>query len=139
MSRAKRCWTTEGEQPTITYRTTCPEAWPKDKIRSKYLIEPEVCGAKDLLFGTAELDPGDRHLLHHHPIRSEFYYVIDGRAKVTVGNEVIDARPGMAIYIESGTTHGIVNDTDRPFVFVWGMTGLPDGVEVDRVWDEDLS
>jgi mannose-6-phosphate isomerase-like protein (cupin superfamily) len=46
----------------------------------------------------ARLLPGEVHLLHYHKRETEIYYVIQGRAKMRIDVEEIDAASGTAIY-----------------------------------------
>jgi mannose-6-phosphate isomerase-like protein (cupin superfamily) len=134
-----RVWARPETQAWVTYESLSPEAWPRDQCRWKYLVSKDVCGATDLLMGICVLDPGGVHLRHHHPRRSEFYYVLSGRAPVTVGDQTVDARPGTAIYIRAGTTHGFVNDGPEPFTILWAFNVPPGHEGPDLVWDEPLS
>lgn len=139
MENPKPWWTRFEAQEWVTYETLSPKAWPADKCRWKYLVSNEVCVATDLLMGICVLDPGERHLLHHHPKRSELYYVLEGKARVQVGEEVIDARPGMGIYIKNGTPHGFVNDDSEAFTILWAFNVPPGHEGPDLVWDEPLA
>lgn len=92
---------------------------PEDDTRWKTLVSKEVNGSRDLLFGLARLLPGEAHLLHYHERETEIYYVVQGRAKITIDGEKIDAMPGMAIYMEPGTRHKVVNNGEEPFLFLY--------------------
>ena len=59
---------------------------PRDWLNYKRLIWEET-GSNDLCVGLGELPPGKILGLHHHEDDAEFYYVISGRAKVTVEDE----------------------------------------------------
>lgn len=53
---------------------------PRDEGRYAELISRRLTGSEALLFGIAWLEPGETHILHHHPTTEEFYYVIEGTA-----------------------------------------------------------
>lgn len=93
---------------------------PRDWLNYKRLIWGET-GSNDLCIGLGSLDPGKVLDLHHHQDDAEFYYVLEGNAKVTVDEEVIDATPGTAIYIPVAAKHKIVNDGEEKFVFIYGL------------------
>jgi mannose-6-phosphate isomerase-like protein (cupin superfamily) len=93
---------------------------PRDWLNYKRLIWKET-GSNDLCIGLGSLDPGKILDLHHHKDDAEFYYVLEGNAKVTVDDEVIDATPGTAIYIPVASKHKIVNDGAEKFVFIYGL------------------
>ena len=78
---------------------------------------------------------GEVHLLHHHPHADEWYYVIEGSARFTVGDEVIRGEPGTAMFLPAGVPHRIDNDGAERLHFVWGFD-RPELAEVGIVWDE---
>jgi quercetin dioxygenase-like cupin family protein len=86
------------------------------------LISGDLSGSDDLCVSRGRILPGQRHLCHHHPDASEFYVVLTGTPVVHLGNSDHRARPGDAIYIPRGTTHGITNDGDEPVELVVGMS-----------------
>jgi mannose-6-phosphate isomerase-like protein (cupin superfamily) len=106
---------------------------PRDWLNFKRLIWEET-GSKELCVGIGELDPGRVLGLHHHVGDAEFYYVLSGRATVTVGDEEIDATPGTAIYIPPSAKHKILNDGKEKFVMVYGLNAPTRRY----VWDEPL-
>jgi len=106
---------------------------PRDELNFRRLIWEET-GSNELCVGVGELDPGCRLGLHHHEEDAEFYYVLRGRAKVTVDDEEIDAIPGTAIYMPSNAKHKIMNDGGEKFVFVYGLNAATRRY----VWDEPL-
>ena len=93
---------------------------PRDWLNYKRLIWRET-GSTDLCIGLGRLDPGKVLDLHNHPEDAEFYYVLEGKAKVTVDEELIDATPGTAIYIPVAAKHKIVNDGEESFFFLYGL------------------
>lgn len=104
---------------------------PRDWLNYKRLIWEQM-GSSDLCIGIGELPPGKVLGLHHHVGDAEFYYVLSGRAKITVDDEVIDATPGTAIYIPKDSTHKILNDGKEKFVMVYGLNAPTR----KYVWDE---
>jgi len=89
--------------------------WLSDKIRWQRLIGSE--DTEDMIFGIAEIDPGEYHLLHYHEDCSECYFVLEGRAKFRIDDEVIDGTPGTGLYMPAGSKHAIVNDGKKKLVF----------------------
>ena len=106
---------------------------PRDWLNFKRLLWEET-GVKEFCVGIGELDPGRVLGLHHHVDDAEFYYVIGGRAKVTVEDLEIDATPGTAIYIPPSAKHKIVNDGDEKFTMIYGLNASTRRF----VWDEPL-
>ena len=67
---------------------------PRDWLNFKRLIWEET-GSKELTVGIGELPLGKILGLHHHEGDAEFYYVISGKAMITVENlhvELLDIR-----------------------------------------------
>lgn len=106
---------------------------PRDWLNFKRLIWEET-GSKELCVGVGELDPGRVLGLHHHVGDAEFYYVLSGRATITVEEKEIDATPGTAIYIPPSAKHKILNDGKEKFVMVYGLNAPTRRY----VWDEPL-
>lgn len=103
---------------------------PRDQGIFKELISKEI--SNDLYLGIGWLKPGEIHILHHHPKASEFYYAVEGSAKITVNDETVIAEPGTAAYIPAGAKHKIVNDRKETFVVLFGYN-YPEYVSI---WDE---
>ena len=49
---------------------------------------------------------------------NQVFFVIKGKAKIHIGNKVINAKPNMAIYINKNVWQWAENDTDNDFVFL---------------------
>jgi mannose-6-phosphate isomerase-like protein (cupin superfamily) len=107
---------------------------PRDWLNYKRLIWEET-GSKELCVGLGELPSGKILGLHHHEDDAEFYYVISGRATITLDDKEIDATPGTAIYIPKGAKHRILNDGDEKFVMLYGLNAPTRRY----VWDELLT
>ena len=108
---------------------------PRDWLNYKRLIWRET-GSTDLCIGLGRLEPGKILGLHHHKDDAEFYYVLEGRAKVTVEDELIDATPGTAIYIPVAAKHSILNDGKEKFVFLYGLNADPRRYTYDITIDQ---
>lgn len=105
---------------------------PQDRGRFKELISKELSDSDDIYLGMGWLEPGETHLLHHHRSESEFYYVLAGCGKVTLGDEMFDVQPGTAVYIPAGEKHMITNDGKETMVVLFGYNS---GSYV-TVWDD---
>jgi quercetin dioxygenase-like cupin family protein len=56
----------------------------------------------------AELEPGRRIEPHIDPVE-EIYFVMNGEGEMTVDNETKQVVPGDAIWIPTGSRHGLAN------------------------------
>ncbi len=105
---------------------------PKDRGRAKTLISKELTEADDLRLGVGWLEPGEVHIPHHHPDASEFYYLLEGQATITVGDQAFDANAGTAVYIPTGARHAIVNDGEETAVVIFGYNRG----QYETIWDK---
>lgn len=109
-----------------------PGADPRDSGIFKDLIS-ENTGALELGLGIGWLQPGEMHILHHHPDIAEFYYVLEGSAEMTVEDETVRAIPGTFCYIPANAKHRIVNNTTTTFCVLFGLSR---GTMPTTIWDE---
>jgi mannose-6-phosphate isomerase-like protein (cupin superfamily) len=65
---------------------------------------------------------------HYHRQCTEVYYILQGRGKMELNDDVVDVEPGMVIYIEPGTAHRLVSDE--------GVQTIVFGVPAFRLDDE---
>ena len=108
---------------------------PRDQCWYWELISGDVQGSTDIQFGVGRMEPGERHLLHHHPHAAEFYYVLAGSGRFTVGDQEVQAGPGTAMYMPRDTRHAIWNNTAEPLEFVYGFDA-PNFSDCGNVYDE---
>ena len=57
----------------------------------------------------ARLPPGASTTPHYHPLTEEIYYLLEGRGRMRIGDEMRDVGPGDAIAIPPGAVHTITN------------------------------
>jgi mannose-6-phosphate isomerase-like protein (cupin superfamily) len=46
---------------------------------------------------------------HYHRECTEVYYILEGRGKMELNDDVIDVEPGMVVYIEPYTRHRLIS------------------------------
>ena len=78
------------------------------------------------------MDPGGGMPRHTNSVEHE-QYVLRGRARIGIGDEVLDVRAGDALYIPAGTPHWYLAEGDEPFEF---LCVVPNGPDEIRVLDE---
>jgi oxalate decarboxylase/phosphoglucose isomerase-like protein (cupin superfamily) len=129
------------ERPVIDQGDPNETAWieaggdPRDRGRMIELITRDLSGAQHFMLGLAWFEPGDTHLLHHHPHADEWYYVISGSAEFTVGEETVRGEAGTALFIPAGVGHRIHNDGQEILHIAWGFN-RSELKDVGIVWDE---
>ncbi len=67
--------------------------------------------------------PGKRLSLQSHTRRAEHWYIVQGTAAVTLGDEIIELCPGGSVDIGTGVKHRIGNEGDVDLVFIEVQTG----------------
>jgi mannose-1-phosphate guanylyltransferase/mannose-6-phosphate isomerase len=65
-----------------------------------------------------EVSPGKKLSLQMHHKRSEHWVVVQGTARVTVGERVVDLAPNESIYVPMQIQHRIENATDQTLTMV---------------------
>jgi quercetin dioxygenase-like cupin family protein len=78
------------------------------------------------------MEPGGGMPRHTNTVEHE-QYVLRGRARIGIGDEVLDVRAGDVLYIPAGTPHWYLAEGDEPFEFLCVVPNRPDEI---RVLDE---
>lgn len=76
----------------------------KDKFYKTTLWQGEHC-----MVGMNCLEPGQEQKMHAHEGADKFYFVLEGRGRFTVGDEVCEMEAGGLIIAQAGRPHGVVN------------------------------
>ena len=108
---------------------------PRDEGQGRIvkLISRELSGSEDLHLCVCYVSPGQHHIRHYHPHGSEWYLVTKGRPIVFMGDEDIEAEPGVIFYMPSGMVHGLRNDGDEDVELLVGLS-KPDYKELGRIY-----
>ena len=96
-----------------------------EHVRFKILIGPDgVVEDSEVSFSIMELDPGCIYPLHSHDA-PEIYFVLEGEAKCTWGDNEFIAVPGTAIRTRPGMPHRLEALGDKKFraVGIWWAPG----------------
>ncbi|MDX2122510.1 MAG: cupin domain-containing protein [Gemmatimonadota bacterium] len=82
-------------------------------------------GTKTDLFRGAQLmvglncfEPGQGQALHAHRGADKFYFLVSGKARMTVGGETREAVAGDVIWAPAGVPHGVVEALERTVMLV---------------------
>ncbi|QPJ65601.1 MAG: cupin domain-containing protein [Candidatus Nitrohelix vancouverensis] len=71
------------------------------------------------------LQPGQTQKVHTHEGSDKIYYVLEGKANITVGSEVQELGAGQITMAPSGEDHGVVNHSDANAVMLVFMAPKP--------------
>ena len=106
--------------------------YPKSLLeigRAKVLIGPDgVVKNNEISLAVMEIDPGCIYPFHNHDA-PEAYYVLEGEAKCTWGEDEFRAVSGTAIQTIPGMPHRIESVGDKKFraiAFWWAPGGNPE-------------
>ncbi len=78
------------------------------------------------------MEPGGGMPAHTNAVEHE-QYVLRGRARIGIGDEVIEVRKDDVVFIPAGVPHWYKAEGDEPFEFLCVVPNLPDKIElVDR-------
>ena len=71
------------------------------------------------------LEPGQIQKVHAHEGSDKIYYVLEGRARITVGTEEKEVQAGEMTVAPSGDVHGVVNHTQEKTAMLVFMAPKP--------------
>jgi mannose-6-phosphate isomerase len=81
--------------------------------------------------------PGQRLSLQRHRHRSEHWYVVQGRAIVTIDSRDVELQRGQSIDLPQGAWHRVANPGDGDLVFIEVQTGSYFGEDdIERTEDD---
>lgn len=84
-------------------------------VTKKILISPE--NAPNFAMRCFTIQPGGRMPNHTNRVEHE-QYVLGGRAKIGIGNEVFEVQKGDIIFIPAEVPHWYTNIGEEPFEFL---------------------
>ncbi len=106
---------------------------PRDEVKAgknayrQVLIGPEE--APHFALRRFIMKPGGGIPAHTNTVEHE-QYVLRGRAKIGIGDEVIEVGPGNVLYIPAGTSHWYEVQGGEPFEFLCIVPNKPDRIEM---------
>jgi len=89
----------------------------------KVLLGPEV--GPNFALRKFIMEPGGGMPLHTNTVEHE-QYVLRGRAKVVIGDEVLEVAKDDVVFIPGGIPHSYQALGDEPFEFLCAVPNLPD-------------
>jgi mannose-6-phosphate isomerase-like protein (cupin superfamily) len=86
-----------------------PAFTTKDGSEIRELLAHRNSCIRQQSLAEARLPPGARTTPHYHPQTEEIYYILEGRGRMTIGDQSCEVGPGDAIAIPPGAVHTIQN------------------------------
>jgi mannose-6-phosphate isomerase-like protein (cupin superfamily) len=90
----------------------------KDGSIIRELMHPERHGCRNQSLAEARIPAGSETRLHRHLVSEEFYHVVSGRGRMTLGHRVFGIAPGDTVAIPPGTPHRVSNPEDETLVIL---------------------
>ncbi len=100
---------------------------PKPWGREDWLVVGERIAMKRLV-----VHAGQRFSLQYHERKEEAWLFVRGRARVTLGDRVVEATPGMVVHVRPGTVHRVEGLEESEFIEV----STPELDDVVRLADD---
>lgn len=97
--------------------------------RKQVLIGPDQ--GPNFALRKFSMDPGGGMPLHTNRVEHE-QYVLRGRARVVVGDEVLEVGKDDVVFIPGGVPHSYEALGDEPFEFLCVVPNLPDETRIIR-------
>jgi quercetin dioxygenase-like cupin family protein len=77
------------------------------RLPSQHIVT-EAAGAEGIFVGQQWLEPGDRVLLHTHPVEEALTFM-SGVGEARLGDSTVTIGPGVSLFIPPGVVHGFRN------------------------------
>ena len=100
--------------------TTAVRHFDADSLRKTPLFQTEHLFCD--LYG---LEPGQSQKLHAHAGATKFYFVLEGRPRITVAGEAREVPPGGLAFAGPGEPHGVDNPGGERAVLLVAMAPNP--------------
>lgn len=88
-----------------------------DGITSYLLASPRTSGARHLTVTRVDIEPGGSQRIHHHAAE-QVYFILEGRGRMTVGEETREVSAGDCVFIPGDSPHGLENRSESPLRYV---------------------
>ncbi len=90
----------------------------KDNSEIREILSPGNSSLGNQSLAEARVSPGKATIQHYHIKTEEIYYILQGRAEITVEGEIKEVVEGDGIVILPGQKHRIWNTGDEDLVFL---------------------
>jgi quercetin dioxygenase-like cupin family protein len=95
---------TESRRAVRIEHAALPIVLSPSGLPTQHLISGQV-GAKGIFVAQQWLAPGDRVLLHTHPVEEALTF-LSGAGEATLGEDTVPISQGVSLYIPEGVIHG---------------------------------
>ena len=85
------------------------------------------------------IKPFERISLQNHKYRAEHWIVLEGYAKITIGEDECTLSPGQSAFVQANKRHSIENSTGNPLIIIEVQTGKYVGEDDITRYETDIS
>ena len=78
----------------------------------------DLFAGRELFVGLNCFEPGQTQSVHRHAGADKFYYVVSGRARITVGQETREVAEGTLVWAPADLPHGVDQALERTVMLV---------------------
>ena len=91
----------------------------------KVILSPKIQGKGNFSLSVVVAPPGSLGPMHLHKCSDEFWYILDGRGVITVGEEKIHVEPDVVVYGPANVPHQLENTGKDPLraIFIFSPPG----------------
>jgi quercetin dioxygenase-like cupin family protein len=105
--------------------------WIKGEgYRKKILAGEDELGEGNIV-QVVEIGPRAKVKPHYHKVQTEFFYIMKGKAKLSIGGENFEAQEGEYYLCKPGDMHSVENDSEDVFEIMVFKTNWRKG---DSYW-----
>jgi len=90
--------------------------------RPEKFFKTTLWQGNNVMVGLNCLEPGQSQPLHAHEDADKLYFVLSGRGRFTVGEEVREAGEGLLILAPAGVPHGVSNHGNERLSVLVGIS-----------------
>lgn len=85
--------------------------WEGYLRKMQIVISPEITGTREATVFRVQMDPGSQTAMHTHD-GIELMYYLSGHGEMTMGDEIIQVGPDVAVLAEKGVVHQLRNGNE---------------------------
>jgi putative monooxygenase len=104
----------------------------------RILLSPRTVQSTSGFGGSLTLEPEEYVCEHIHPYSEEFVYVVGGRLRIRIGEELIDLGEGDSVMVPMGVRHRMVNLGSERAQVIFHLAPLAPRPELGHVDTEFL-
>jgi len=81
-------------------------------------VKADLFRGEHLFAGINSFEPGQTQHVHTHAAADKFYFLVTGKARMTVGSETREASAGDVVWAPAGVPHGVELALERTVMLV---------------------